>query len=140
LRGCDTEARNLRFHTDTRSGKIAELQANPQGAMHFYDAATKVQLRLGVRLEMLSGADYDAAWQATQPMSRECYQVTQAPGSPLASPQDVGFDAQATRDGEDHFVPVRAQVETMEWLYLAARGHRRAHFDFTQDTMEWLVP
>lgn len=140
LRGCDVQARTLRFHTDTRSGKIAELQANPQGAMHFYDAGTKVQLRLGVRLEMLTGPDYDAAWEATRPMSRECYQVTQGPGSRISGPQDVDFDAQATQDGEAHFVPVRAQVETMEWLYLAARGHRRALFDFTQNTMDWLVP
>ncbi len=140
LRGCDTQARHLRFHTDTRSGKINELMANPQGAMHFYDAATKVQLRLRVKLETLSGPAYDAAWQATRPMSRECYQVTQGPGSPIEAPQDVTFDAQATHDGADHFVPVRAQVETMEWLYLAARGHRRALFDFTQDTSTWLVP
>jgi len=66
--------------------------------------------------------------------------VTQGPGSAIASPLDVAFDAEATQDGEAHFVPVRAHVETMEWLYLAARGHRRALFDFTQDTMDWLVP
>jgi pyridoxamine 5'-phosphate oxidase len=140
LRGCDTKARHLRFHTDTRSGKIAELQANPKGAIHFYDAGTKIQLRLGVRFEMLRGLDYDAAWQATRPMSRECYQVTQGPGSPIDTPQEVRFDAATTQDGEAHFVPVRAHVETMEWLYLAARGHRRALFDFTQDTQSWLVP
>ena len=29
LRGCATEDKTLRFHTDTRSGKIAELQENP---------------------------------------------------------------------------------------------------------------
>ena len=108
--------------------------------MHFYDAGAKLQLRLSVHLEMLSGEDYSAAWAATRPMSRECYQVTTAPGSALTDPYQVAFDAEATRDGEDHFVPVRAPVEHMEWLYLAARGHRRALFDFLTDTQSWLVP
>lgn len=140
LRGCDIEARHLRFHTDTRSGKIAELQANPQAAMHFYDATAKLQLRLSVRLELVTGSDYDAAWQATRPMSRECYQVTTSPGSVLDDPYAVSFDPVATQDGEDYFVPVRAHVEQMEWLYLAAKGHRRALFDFVKGTQNWLVP
>lgn len=140
LRGCDVEARRLRFHTDTRSGKVAELGANPKAALHFYDAGAKIQLRLGVRLSLMDGAPYDAAWAATRPMSRECYQVTQAPGSRIDDPHAVRFDAAATQDGEDHFVPVQAAVETLEWLYLAARGHRRALFDFRTDAMNWLVP
>lgn len=140
LRGCDVAHKSLRFHTDTRSGKIAELQANPKAAMHFYDAGAKLQLRLSVHLDMLEGKDYEAAWAATRPMSRECYQVTTAPGSALQDPYDVTFDAQATQDGEDHFVPICARVEQMEWLYLAARGHRRALFDFVADTQSWLVP
>ncbi|MCH1541452.1 MAG: pyridoxamine 5'-phosphate oxidase family protein [Alphaproteobacteria bacterium] len=144
LRGCDTQAKTLRFHTDTRSGKIAELTDNPLGAMHFYDAGAKIQLRLAVRLEALSGpthqAAYDAAWQATRPMSRECYQVTQGPGSVIDDPYNVDFDAARTRDGADYFIPVAAHILRMEWLYLAARGHRRALFDFENDTQNWLVP
>ena len=140
LRGCDTNAKTLRFHTDTRSGKIAELTENPNAAMHFYDAGAKIQLRRTVKLETLSGDAYDTAWAATRPMSRECYQVTQSPGSSIDEPYQVAFDADATRDGEDHFVPVAAHVYQMEWLYLAARGHRRALFDFAADTQNWLVP
>ncbi|HAT08254.1 MAG TPA: pyridoxamine 5'-phosphate oxidase [Rhodobiaceae bacterium] len=140
LRGCATEDKTLRFHTDTRSGKIAELKDNPFAAMHFYDAGAKIQLRLAVRLEMLSGGAFDAAWEATRPMSRECYQVMQSPGSIIENPRHVRFDASASQDGEAHFVPVAAHVLRMEWLYLAARGHRRALFDFENDTQNWLVP
>lgn len=140
LRGCASDAKTLRFHTDTRSGKIAQLQKNPRAAMHFYDAGAKIQLRLAVRLEMLSGAAFDDAWAATRPMSRECYQVTQSPGSAIAEPAHVQFDAAASQDGAAHFVPVAAHVLRMEWLYLAARGHRRALFDFEHDTQSWLVP
>ena len=144
LRGCDTQNKTVRFHTDTRTGKIAELRDNPHAAMHFYDASAKIQLRLAVRLEALSGpahqAAYEAAWHATRPMSRECYQVTQSPGSVIDDPYAVAFDAKATDDGADYFVPVAAHILRMEWLYLAARGHRRALFDFENDTQNWLVP
>lgn len=140
LRGCETDAKTLRFHTDTRSGKIAEMAANPMAALHFYDADAKLQLRLAVELTQISGAAFDAAWQATRPMSRECYQVTQSPGSAIDDPYGVTFDAQATEDGEAYFIPVAARVRRMEWLYLAARGHRRALFDFENDTQNWLVP
>jgi pyridoxamine 5'-phosphate oxidase len=140
LRGCDMAAKTLRFHTDTRSGKIAELTQNPQAALHFYDANAKIQLRLAAKLETASGATYDAAWANTRPMSRECYQVTQSPGSLIDDPYQVAFDAAATQDGEAHFAPVVAHILKMEWLYLAARGHRRALFDFEQDTQNWLAP
>lgn len=140
LRGCATAEKTLRFHTDTRSGKIAELQKNPLAAMHFYDSGAKIQLRLAVRLEMLSGDAFDAAWEATRPMSRECYQVMQSPGSQISDPYEVTFNAALTHDGEAYFVPVAAHVLRMEWLYLAARGHRRALFDFEHDTQSWLVP
>ena len=140
LRGCDTQNKTVRFHTDTRSGKIAELTQNPQAALHFYDANAKIQLRLAAKLETASGATYDAAWANTRPMSRECYQVTQSPGSLIDDPYQVAFDAAATQDGEAHFAPVVAHILKMEWLYLAARGHRRALFDFEQDTQNWLVP
>ena len=142
LRGCDSHARNLRFHTDTRSAKIAEMREQPHAALHFYDPGAKIQLRVRARLERLTGEAYDAAWDNTRPMSRECYQVTQAPGAPLSAPADVVFDAAATNDGADHFAPVVAHVRQIEWLYLAARGHRRALFDFTgaQPQHSWLVP
>ena len=74
-------------------------------------------------------------------MSRECYQVTQSPGSQISDPRmGCTFNAALTDDGEAHFVPVAAHVLRMEWLYLAARGHRRALFDFENDTQSWLVP
>ena len=142
LRGCDPQTRNLRFHTDTRSAKIADMQKQPQAALHFYDPGAKIQLRVRARLELLTGEAYASAWDNTRPMSRECYQVTQAPGSRLSTPGDVVFDAAATNDGADHFAPVVAHVRQIEWLYLAARGHRRALFDFTASNPQhsWLVP
>lgn len=142
LRGCDVDRRQLRFHTDRRAPKIREITANPQGAMHFYDAGQKIQLRLGCRFQLADDALHETAWQATRPMSRACYQVTEAPGTVIDAPERALFDADQTKDGEVNFQPVLAHIDTMEWLYLAARGHRRAHFDFTQEPIKlnWLIP
>ena len=142
LRGCDVEQQRLRFHTDKRSAKVLEISAKPDAAIHCYDAGLKIQLRLGVELKMIDGTGFDEAWTATRPMSRECYQVTTAPGTPIEDPYEAIFDASTTQDGEINFAPVAAEVKTMEWLYLAAKGHRRAYFDLTQTPvkMDWLVP
>ena len=142
LRACESRVRCLRFNTDARSAKIEEIQLQPLAALHFYDSRLKIQLRVRAKLERLKDQAYHAAWNNTRPMSRECYQVTQVPGSPLPAPADVVFDAAATNDGADHFAPVMAHVRQIEWLYLAARGHRRALFDFTgpQPRHSWLVP
>ena len=142
LRGCDVTAGTLRFHTDRRSGKIAEFEKSPAAAIHIYDAQSKIQLRLAAQLRVLDGDAFAAAWSATRPMSRECYQVTTAPGAPIADPYEAGFDAAASQEGELYFAPVEAAVTSIEWLYLAARGHRRARFELTGDTpqMTWLVP
>ena len=141
LRGCDSHARNLRFHTDTRSGKIAELNDNPFAAMHFYDAGAKIQLRVRARLELLTGEAMQARGTIRAHEPRMLSGDTGA-RLPLSTPADVVFDAAATNDGADHFAPVVAHVRQIEWLYLAARGHRRALFDFTASEPQhsWLVP
>jgi pyridoxamine 5'-phosphate oxidase len=142
LRGFDLEQRQLRFHTDRRSTKIEEITANPRGAMLFYDTGQKIQLRVLCHFSLPRDAGWQTAWDATAPMSRECYQVDLPPGTPIENPGLAHFDPVATDDGAINFQPVLAQIETIEWLYLAARGHRRAHFDLRGDApiMQWLVP
>ena len=142
LRGCNSEERWLRFNTDMRTQKARNLATKPAAAMLFYDAYAKIQLRVGVRLALLSGEEKEQLWSNTPHYSRECYQVTRPPGQPIASPHDLVFDPSTTQDGEIHFAPIRAQVETLEWLYLAVRGHRRARFSYVDGHPEgqWLVP
>ena len=142
LRACDADARQLRFHTDTRSTKIREIETNPRGAIHLYDRDKKIQIRLQVKLTLANTETTTQAWDRTQAMSRECYQVTLPPGQHIQVPDEAQFDPSATQDGWDHFQPVIATVETLEWLYLVAKGHRRARFDYSSDsaTHTWLVP
>jgi len=143
LRGCDREKRRLRFHTDRRSHKVAEIEANPVGAVLVYDPGRKVQLRLDCTLSLHIGDELArVAWAATRDFSRICYQVMLGPGEALSNPRDVPFSANESNDGWDHFAVIAAEVTRIEWLYLAAHGHRRAEFVWQDGDWEgrWLVP
>jgi len=143
LRGCDREARTLHFHTDRRSAKVPEIEADPAGAVLVYDPKQKIQLRLDCRLSVHSDDEIAReAWAATRDFSRICYQVMRAPGEVVGDPAAVPFSAEDSHDGADHFAVIVAEVTRVEWLYLAAHGHRRAEFVWQDGTWQsrWLVP
>jgi hypothetical protein len=141
LRGSDPSARVLRLHTDRRAAKWEELSAEPRCALHFYDAEAAVQLRLTGRASLHSDDQVaDAAWAASRDFSRRCYAIELAPGTPIAAPPPAPQDEAA---GRGAFGVVQFRVETLEWLWLAAEGHRRARFAWgDQGALEatWLVP
>lgn len=143
LRGCERETYRLRFHTDQRSPKIAELRNDPRAMLHVYDPGAKVQLQLDCRAELhIADGVAAAAWEAAQPMSRICYQVAAVPGTEIETPALAQFDPDATNGGGDNFMAVTLNVEAIEWLFLDARGHRRARFTRAGDGWNgsWLVP
>ena len=142
LRGCNRDLRVLRFNTDRRSRKYTEFQTKQEAEMLFYDAFEKIQLRLQVRLEALSEAETDRIWEATPSYSRECYQVTRAPGTLIEDLEEVQFDETHAGGGRENFSPMLAHIESIEWLYLSAQKHRRARFIFSADGLDahWLVP
>jgi hypothetical protein len=146
LRGCDPAARLLRFHTDMRSRKIDEMRRDGRVGMHFYDAGAKIQVRVdGVATLHGEDAAADAAWAGSRLFSRQCYGVTPGPGQPIA--EGGSFSLPETTEegvagGRAHFVAVHLKVERLEWLYLAAAGHRRAVFDWDGDipSSGWRAP
>lgn len=147
LRHCDPAARELLIHTDRRSPKVAELRAQPRCALHVYDAAEKVQLRLHALASLhVDDALADRQWSHARPMSRATYGSPLAPGLPLDDPQ-TGTDALANRSEAEqraHFMVLRLHVRQIDWLYLRAQGHRRARFAWSDASGAldaiWCVP
>lgn len=142
LRGCDPAGRGLRLHTDRRAGKWAELRAEARCALHLYDAGAAIQLRLAGRASLHDAdAVADAAWEATRPFSRRCYAVEPAPASPVAAPPPAPRDEAGARE---NFAAVVFRWHALEWLWLAAEGHRRARFTWPDSAdgpeATWLVP
>lgn len=149
LRGCDTAAWLLRFHTDRRSAKFAELLANPAIAIHAYSQPAKLQVRLeGMARLHCDGEVADLAWAASRPSSRECYTQTAAPGVVLDAPEPdrilPGGPCEALQTGRANFCAVQVEIASLEWLYLRAAGHRRARFvrDAATGSVRgaWLAP
>ena len=140
LRAFDPTLRRLYVHTDARSAKAADIAAEPRVALHAYDAAARVQLRLSGRAVLHRGdAVADAAWSSSRAQSRVCYAIEPPPGTPIDAPLPGPDDASA---GRDNFVVVAIGVETLEWLWLSVDGHRRARFDWTghEPHATWLAP
>ncbi len=147
LRAVDPSRRTLRFHTDARSDKAAELSADDRAAVHFYDPGAKIQIRLEGRA-ILHGHDAlaDEAWAQSRPMSRACYGVMPGPGERLdaAGGFSLPADEAASAAGREHFRVVLFVFERLEWLWLEHAGHRRALFlwedGLPRPESRWLVP
>ncbi len=133
LRAADAKTSQLSFFTDSRSPKVAELQAAPDAAFVFWSKRLNWQLRVRISAQVhRQGPLVDAAWERVrQSAAAGDYLAPQAPGSALNQP------ATATAS-EHHLSVVTARIEHMDWLELAREGHRRARL--TDTTVAWLVP
>ena len=133
LREVDTTRRKLVFYTDTRSPKVAQIQAHPRGTAVGWCAALSWQIRLHTRLSIESQtAAAHLRWSRLQ----------MTPGaqdymSPLAPGQTVSEPSRET-GAREHFAILEGQIEALDWLELHADGHRRAVFD--HDGARWVQP
>jgi 3-hydroxyisobutyrate dehydrogenase len=81
-------------------------------------------------------------------MSRKCYLVDNGPGTESPSPtsglkpelDNFEFTMEQSEVGYKNFTVIQCTIKRMEWLYLAAKGHRRARFDIGNNKEQWLVP
>jgi pyridoxamine 5'-phosphate oxidase len=146
LRDCDWAQRLLRFHTDGRSEKCAEISRTSAASVLFYDAQAKIQLRLlgTARIENDS-VIADKAWAQATPFARRCYLTEKAPGQQSDVPSSGLPKAMEGRQPEEaELIPGRANFAVMlftfdqiEWLYLANSGHRRAHWRWDSLSSAW---
>lgn len=145
LRGASSVDWTLRFHTDRRSNKFAQLHAAPLIALHVYDPKQKLQIRISGRASLHWDDDLaNKAWDATQPMSRLAYAQVPRPGEKLTT-ADIARVTGGHHDQEAraNFAAVVIHAATIDWLSLAAGGHRRALLEraaFGQFSGHWLAP
>lgn len=151
LRGFEEKNKVLWFHTDIRSKKIKILRINPNGSFLFYDKKKKIQLRiLGNTKINHQNSVAQKAWEKTVHMSRQCYLGQKIPGTSTPNPtsglsEDVDnfkYSIKGSEIGYQNFCVVQTFITSVEWLYLAAKGHRRARFDLKNESVEkkWIIP
>ena len=149
LRKSDQKNNIVQFHSDIRSDKIEKLKDNSKAAMLFYDKEEKIQVRLKVECKVNHDNDITkGSWLKTGHMSRKCYLVDNGPGTVSDNPtsglkpelDNFEFTMEESQVGYKNFTVIQCKVKSIEWLYLAARGHRRAKFDLENNKDTWLVP
>ena len=149
LRKSDQKNNLLQFHSDIRSDKIDILKKNPKASFLFYDKELKIQVRL--KVEALINHNNDVtkqSWEKTQHISRKCYLVDNGPGTISDEPtsglkpelDNFDYTKEESEKGYKNFTVIQCKIKSIEWLYLAAKGHRRARFDLENNKDNWLVP
>jgi len=151
LRGIDEKKKKIWFHSDIRSNKIRILKSNPDATLLFYDKNEKIQLRVFGSVKINYQNDIARkSWEKTAHMSRQCYLGDKAPGSDSLDPasglttevDNLKYTKEESESGYKNFCVIETFIKSIEWLYLAAKGHRRAYFSMKNNSLEkkWLIP
>ena len=140
----------IQFHSDIRSSKIEKIKKNPNCSILFYGKKEKKQLRLKTECEVnFNNEITKESWKKTGHVSRKCYLVTNGPGTVSDKPtsglngkfDNFDFTKEESEEGYKNFSVIRCKIISIEWLYLAAKGHRRALINFEgSKKFTWLVP
>ena len=151
LRGVNELEKKIWFHSDIRSKKIKNLKINPEDSLLFYDKNEKIQLRIfGLTKINFQNNITQISWEKTAHMSRQCYLGNKAPGSDTSAPSsgltekidNLKYSKEESEIGYKNFCVIETYIKSIEWLYLAAKGHRRAYFNLSKERLEkkWLIP
>jgi pyridoxamine 5'-phosphate oxidase len=134
LREVDSSLFNLRFYTDSRSTKVADLTSQPRASLVFWSKRLSWQLRVQVSFTIhTAGQVVDSVWsRVSQSATAADYLSTLAPGTPVSAPLPELVP------NKHHLAVMSAVVDEIDWLELAKGGHRRARFN--SESWEWLVP
>jgi len=151
LRGVSEKEKKIWFHSDIRSNKVKILKSNPECNFLFYDKNEKIQLRIyGNSKINYQNNITENCWKKTVHMSRQCYLGDKSPGLDSLEPtsgltddiDNLKYSIEESQRGYKNFCVIEIFIKSIEWLYLAAKGHRRAFFSLKNDRVEkkWLIP
>ena len=149
LRKANQQNNFIQYHSDIRSSKIEKIKKNLNCSILFYSKQEKIQLRLKAECTVHFNDEISKeSWKNTGHISRKCYLVTNGPGTESVTPtsglddkfDNFNYTKEESETGYKNFCVIRCKVKSIEWLYLAAKGHRRAIFDLENNKKNWLVP
>ena len=151
LRKFNEKELKLNFHTDFRSPKIINLKKNNNSFFIFYDFKIKIQLRIKTKSVIHNKNNISKiSWEQTSLSSRKCYLTKKAPSSITEFADDgipihlKGIDPiiNESENGYENFTVIENQILNIDWLYLAASGHRRLNINFEkyEPKFNWLIP
>jgi pyridoxamine 5'-phosphate oxidase len=146
LRQVDEVQNTITFHTDIRSRKVQELNANPNVHCLFYDEPARLQ----VRLQAIAKIHYNdelalAAWKMARVQSQLSYSTEYAPSTVLKAP--VIVDVNRTNASEEellkaqnNFALIVCTIQCIDVLYLNHRSNLRVGYDCKSNQAFWVHP
>ena len=150
LRKADQQNNFIQYHSDIRSSKVEKIKKNPNCSILFYGKEEKIQLRVKAECEINYNNEVTKeSWEKTGHISRKCYLVNNGPGTVSDKPtsgldkkfDNFDFTKKESEAGYKNFCVIKCKIKSIEWLYLAAKGHRRALINFSgSKKFTWLVP
>lgn len=134
LRAAVAESALLTVHTDSASGKVAGLRANPHCTLLVWDAKAHLQIRIRARARITLGDP--EAWAQVPESARLVYGGTPPPGTPLDDPEDHVAGPDPAR-----FAVIDCEAEEIDLLHLGQDRHRRARYARTDGWRgQWIAP
>ena len=151
LRDFSKEKKTLFFNTDIRSPKVEAIRKNPETHCLFYHFKDKIQLRISTYSSVHHDDEiHNAAWKKTATSSRKCYLTKYKPSQFIEASDDRIPDhltakipsVEESELGKVNFVVIVNKIILIDWLYLSSKGHQRARYDFSDNTVKksWLAP
>ena len=151
LREFDSQNMVLNFHTDFRSPKVSSLKKNNNSLFVFYDQKLKIQLRIKTTSSINNqNTIAEEMWEGTQLISRKCYLTEKTPSSVTTLPEDGINESlegkeptlEQSEKGYKNFTVIQNQIQQIDWLYLAASGHRRLKIILKDriPSFLWIIP
>lgn len=135
LRGADQGRAQLVLHTDLFSHKVASLRATPRAALHIWDAASQLQIRLQADVDVDSGPHLRVLWDKIPDHAQQSYGVTPPPGTEIEAALDY-----VKEPDPNTFAVLRCDLVAVDLVYLGA-AHRRARYARQDDWAgQWLSP
>jgi hypothetical protein len=152
LRNFNKDIFELNIHSDLRSEKINQIETNKNVSCLFYDDKKKIQIRINGLAEI--ERSYQPSWDKLTNWSRRCYLSEKRPGTEVEKPSsgfperfvDESPNDEDSAVGLNNFALIKVMIESIEWLYLASQGHRRAIFKILRKDSpfriekKWLIP
>jgi pyridoxine/pyridoxamine 5'-phosphate oxidase len=142
LRSCDIGDKELCFHTDIRSGKIAQIKKQPEVCLLFWHPKQSLQLRIFGEAQIHHLDEKTKQKIASlPPQQMALYGYDAKPGSIMEQVNQHAFDETLV---VQNFAWVRVSVHTLDALHLGRNGvHTRVQFSYDDEglpTVSYLQP
>ncbi|MEO1053134.1 MAG: pyridoxamine 5'-phosphate oxidase family protein [Bacteroidota bacterium] len=132
---------NLYVFTDSRTGKVKDLEKNPACAILLYHPQKRAQVIIKGTVT-LHNQDQVAQeyWSQVQGDARKAYNPSVAPGTVINKPEDA-HKWPASLD-DTHFTVIKVEIGSIEALQLNGLEHLRAQFIRSNGDWDknWIVP